>query len=126
MKISAVGVSTTNMMKSAEFYTLLGFMFPTFKEDEQHLEPITPEGSARLMIDHHDLAKSIIGEEPTHGNHSSFGIEYESADQVNSVAEKLTQAGFNVVKAPWDAFWGQRYCIVADPDGYMCDLYAAL
>jgi hypothetical protein len=24
------------------------------------------------------------------------------------------------------AFWGQRYAIVADPEGYMCDLFAPL
>jgi len=30
-----------------------------------------------------------------------------------------------VVKEPWDAFWGQHYAIVADPEGYRCDLFAA-
>ena len=34
-------------------------------------------------------------------------------------------AGFAVVKEPWDAFWGQRYAIVSDPDGYTIDLFAA-
>ena len=36
----------------------------------------------------------------------------------------IRDAGFTVVKEPWDAFWGQRYAIVADPDGYMVDLFA--
>jgi len=27
---------------------------------------------------------------------------------------------------PWDAFWGQRYAIVRDPDGNGVDLFAPL
>ncbi len=30
------------------------------------------------------------------------------------------------VKEPWDAFWGQRYAVIADPDGNTVDLFAAL
>ena len=25
---------------------------------------------------------------------------------------------------PWDAFWGQRYAVLHDPDGHQVDLYA--
>ena len=27
---------------------------------------------------------------------------------------------------PWDAFWGQRYAQVKDPDGNVVDLFAPL
>ena|SRR3989344_6283206 len=126
MKLNAVSVTTSNLGKTVEFYTLLGFVFPEHKKDEQHLEAITPEGSARLMIDAKNIVKDIIGEEPKPGNHSSFAIEYDSAKEVNSVAEKIKAAGFKIVKEPWDAFWGQRYAVVEDPDGYKVDLYASL
>jgi uncharacterized glyoxalase superfamily protein PhnB len=29
-------------------------------------------------------------------------------------------------KEPWDAFWGQRYASVKDPDGNQIDLFAPL
>ena len=29
-------------------------------------------------------------------------------------------------KAPWDAFWGQRYAMIRDPDGNEVDLFAPL
>jgi uncharacterized glyoxalase superfamily protein PhnB len=29
-------------------------------------------------------------------------------------------------KEPWDAFWGQRYALLGDPDGVRVNLYAAL
>lgn len=126
MKISAVGVVTSDLKKTVSFYELLGFTFPEHKEDEDHLEPQTPEGSARLMLDSKKLVTELLGEEPKHGNHSSFAIEYDSQDEVNRVVQKVKEAGFMVVKEPWDAFWGQRYAVVSDPDGYMVDLYASL
>ena len=126
MKLDAVGVTSSNLKRTVDFYTLLGFQFSDYKADDQHLEPITPDGSARLMIDAKNIVKDIIGENPIPGNHSSFAIRYNSADEINEVVEKVISAGFKVVKKPWDAFWGQRYAIIEDPDGYKVDLYAPL
>jgi uncharacterized glyoxalase superfamily protein PhnB len=39
---------------------------------------------------------------------------------------ELTTAGAPGYKEPWDAFWGQRYAQVKDPDGNGVDLFAAL
>ncbi len=126
MKLNAVGVTSSNLQKTVEFYSLLGFKFPEFKSDEQHLEPKTPNGSARLMIDMKNAMKDIIGENPKPGNHSPFAIQYDSAKEVDEVVQKVTEAGFKIVKQPWDAFWDQRYAVVEDPDGYKVDLYATL
>jgi uncharacterized glyoxalase superfamily protein PhnB len=126
MKLNAVGVTSTNIAKTVEFYTILGFKFPEYKKGDQHLEPITPDGSARLMIDSSTLIKEIIGETPKAGNHSNFAIEYNSVSELNEIANSISEAGFVIVKEPWDAFWGQRYAIVEDPDGYKVDLYSNL
>lgn len=126
MKLDAVGVTSNNLKKTVEFYSLLGFQFPEFKDDEGHLEPKTPDGAARLMIDRKAIVRDIIGEDPKPGNHSSFAVHYDSPAEVNEVAKKVVDAGFTVVKEPWDAFWGQRYAVVEDPDGYKVDLYAYL
>lgn len=126
MKIDAVAVTTTNMAKTIEFYALLGFHFPDGAEGEDHVEPLVPEGSARLMIDKADLAKSIIGAQPTPGNHSSFAIHMATPKEVNEACAVLSNAGHKIVKKPWDAPWGQRYGIIEDPDGYRIDLYSPL
>lgn len=126
MKISAVGVSSGDIKKTAEFYSLLGFDFTGVDLTQDHVEPITPDGSARLMIDSNQMIKDITGEEPVQGNHSTFAIEYPSVEELNGVADKLKKAGFVFKKEPWDAFWGQRYAIIADPDGCLVDLYARL
>lgn len=126
MKIDAVAITSSNLAQTVKFYSCLGFQFPEFKDDEQHLEAITNPGSARLMIDSKEMIQSIIGAEPKPGNHSPFAINYDSPIEVNEAVEKIMSAGFTIVKEPWDAFWGQRYCIVQDPDGYKVDLYATL
>jgi catechol 2,3-dioxygenase-like lactoylglutathione lyase family enzyme len=124
MKLDAVTVTSADISATAKFYEFLGFEFPEFSVDAKHLEPITPPGDVRLMIDHRDLMKSITGKEPAPPNHSSFAIKCESPADVDVSVSRIRDAGHCIVKEPWDAFWGQRYAIVADPDGYMIDLFA--
>lgn len=126
MKLNAVGVTSKNIKHSVDFYKTLGFEFPEFKDEDQHVESIPNKGSIRLMIDSEELVKSIIGETPRPSNHSTFAIEYNNPKEVDTICEILKSKGFEISKEPWDAFWGQRYAIVKDTDGYMVDLYAFL
>lgn len=126
MKLNAVGVFTSNLSETVKFYSLLGFKFPEFKADEQHVEAVTILGGTRLMIDTDKLVESLIGEKPRPGNCSVFALQYETVEELNEVATKVAASGHKVIKEPWDAFWGQRYCVVQDPDGHRIDLYATL
>lgn len=125
MKIDAIGVSSFDLKKTAAFYELLGFKFGEIKDGEDHIEPVEP-GGMRLMIDSKKLMAELINAEPKPSNHSAFAILYDSPAEVNTVAERVKQAGHTIVAEPRDAFWGQRYAIVQDPDGYRIDLFAAL
>jgi len=78
------------------------------------------------MIDSAELIENMLGASPVPPNHSSFALLCESPAQVDDVVKRVQTAGFEVAKEPWDAFWGQRYAIVKDPDGYMVDLFARL
>lgn len=126
MKIDAISVTSTDLHKTVAFYTALGFSFPEYTPDEDHLEAVPEPGAVRLMIDSATLIESIIGKKPTPANHSSFALLCESPEEVNMIAQNIKDAGFTVSKEPWDAFWGQRYAIVTDPDGYSIDLFARL
>jgi len=126
MKINAVAVASSDIKRTIEFYSLLGFEFADIKDTDQHIEPAAVDNSARLMIDSKELLEEITGEDPLPGNHSSFAIQYDSPGEIDEVCKHIREAGFEVVKEPWDAFWGQRYAVVQDPDGYKIDLYAYL
>ncbi|NCS31997.1 glyoxalase [bacterium] len=125
MNLAAVSVSTKDLTTSVEFYKILGFEFEKFSDTDEHVESINGDG-IKLMIDTESMVKSILGIKPTPSNHSQFAILYDSPAEVNERTELLTSKGFDVMKQPWDAFWGQRYAVVKDPNGYLVDVYAYL
>jgi uncharacterized glyoxalase superfamily protein PhnB len=126
MRLNAVSVTTANFEMAARFYALLGFAFPAFEPDAKHLEAIAAPGEVRLLIDDRPMMKSLTGKDPAPATHSTFAIKCESPADVDTAVAAIKAAGFTVVTEPWDAFWGQRYAVVADPDGYMSDLFAPL
>ena len=46
-----------------------------------------------------------------------IGFRVPSRDAVDELYRKLTTAGYAGQQEPYDAFWGARYAVVADPDG---------
>lgn len=126
IRLDAVAVSSKDMTKTVAFYELLGFEFAPFGADDQHVEPISKPGEVRLMIDTAELMEKLTGHPPMPPNHSSFGMVCDTPAEVDAVAASLESAGHTLTVAPWDAFWGQRYATVKDPDGYQIDIFAEL
>ena len=50
----------------------------------------------------------------------------DSPEEVDTTFKQLTDSGYKSHLEPWDAFWGQRYASVLDPDGNSVELFAAL
>lgn len=126
IRLDAVAVSTTDMAKTVAFYELLGFTFPEWGAGDKHVEPIAKPGEVRLMIDTAALMEQLTGHKPVPPNHSSFAMLCDTPAEVDAVADALNGAGHTLAVAPWDAFWGQRYATVRDPDGYQIDIFAPL
>src|SRR5262245_25722368 len=113
------------MSRSIRFYRLLGLDFPE-TPDEGHLE-VTLAGGTRLMLDSEPTIRSFRPDwDRKTGNQVALAFECGSAAEVDETYTQAVDAGFQGEKAPWDAFWGQRYAQLLDPDGNPVDLYAAL
>lgn len=125
MRIDAIAVTARDIANSVGFYELLGFEFK-YEAEALHVEAKRREGEPRLMIDSAKLAEELIGVPPKAANHSSFALLCANPGEVDAIAKQIEEAGHQIVKAPWDAFWGQRYAVIADPDGYQIDLFAEL
>lgn len=125
-RLDALAITTPDMGKTVAFYETLGFRFPKWDNEDQHVEPIPNPGEPRLMIDHVDLMKKLTGATPTPPSHASFALLCDSPAEVDALATKLAAAGYVLTQEPWDAFWGQRYATVRDPGGYQVDLFAPL
>jgi catechol 2,3-dioxygenase-like lactoylglutathione lyase family enzyme len=126
LKMNAIGMITSDMKRSLEFYALLGLAVPDFNPEEDHFDCDLGNG-VRLMWDTLELAKEFLPGY-IHGSGSSIGMAFEctSPSQVDETHASVLSAGFESLVAPWDAFWGQRYAIVKDPDGNAISLYALL
>lgn len=125
-KPDLVGIVVEDMAASLAFYRLLGLDIPPEADDERHVEISTP-GGFRIAWDTLELVKSIHDEwtEPM-GHRMGLAFRCENPDDVDALYQRVVQAGYRVRKPPWNAFWGQRYAVVVDPDGNLVDLFAGL
>ena len=125
VELNAIGIVASDMARSIQFYRLLGFDVPE-TPDEGHVDTFLPNG-VRFMLDSEDVIRSFLPDWAREtGNQISVALECASPAEVDEVYERVTSAGFEGEKEPWDAFWGQRYALLIDPDGVRVDLYAPL
>ena len=125
MSLDAIGIVSKNIEGSIKFYEILGVSLKQTGGPD-HYEGITPSG-VRIMLDSVELMKKLNPDwkEPV-GSGVILCFKQDSPQSVDAVFEKVTEAGFQSVKEPWDAFWDQRYSSVLDPDGNQIDIFASL
>ena len=115
-----------------------------WQEGQQRMREADPSDQGRL-----DTAMYAVLDELRHRLGSTFEIAEladlyaEGTDWAEEIAQgrwaasdavavvdaafaRVTGAGFRAAKEPWDAFWGQRYAVVLDPDGNHVNLFAPL
>jgi uncharacterized glyoxalase superfamily protein PhnB len=124
-ELNAIGIVASDMARSIRFYQVVGFDVPD-TPDEGHVDTSLPNGM-RLMLDTEETIRSFRPDwKRETGNQVGLALECESPAEVDEIYARVTAAGFHGEKEPWDAFWGQRYAQLQDPDGVPVDLYAAL
>jgi len=124
-QLNAVGIVVSDMARSIRFYRLVGLDVPE-APDEGHVDTFLPNG-VRFMLDTEDVVRSFRPEWTREtGNQLGLAFECASPGEVDDVYARVTAAGFHGEKEPWDAFWGQRYAQLQDPDGVRVSLYATL
>src|SRR5215211_743208 len=124
-ELNAIGIVASDMATSIRFYRTLGLDLAE-TPDEGHLEATMSSG-VRLMLDSEEVVRSFQDDWSREtGNQLSLAFECSSPAEVDEVYARVTEAGFEGEKEPWDAFWGQRYALLRDPDGVEVNLYAPL
>lgn len=126
-RFDLVGLVVGDMARSLAFYRLLGFDLPASADAEPHVEAALP-GGLRVAWDTVETVRSFDpGWTPPSGGHR-IGLAFVCHDpaDVDATYARLVEAGYEGHLAPWDAFWGQRYATVRDPDGNGIDLFAPL
>jgi catechol 2,3-dioxygenase-like lactoylglutathione lyase family enzyme len=126
-RLDAIGLVVADMARSLAFYRHLGLQIPVEADAEPHVSITLPSG-LRLMWDTVETIHSFDPEwaPPNGGPAASLAFLYDSPAEVDGTYGELVAAGFQGHREPWDAFWGQRYATLRDPDGNGIDLFAPL
>jgi catechol 2,3-dioxygenase-like lactoylglutathione lyase family enzyme len=124
-QLNAIGITVADMARSIAFYRLLGLDVPE-TPGEGHIDTVLPNGT-RFMLDTEEVIRSFLPDwKRENGNQIAIALECGSPGEVDETYARVVEAGFESEKEPWDAFWGQRYALLRDPDGVEVNLYAAL
>ncbi|GAB2859040.1 VOC family protein [Streptomyces deserti] len=126
-RFDAIGLVVSDMAASVTFYRRLGFAFPEGSEEQPHVEAELP-GGLRLLLDTEETVRSFHAgwQPPSGGSRASLALRCDSPGEVDALYEELVGAGYHGELKPWDAFWGQRYATLHDPDGNGVDPFAPL
>ncbi|MFB7715983.1 VOC family protein [Nocardia sp. NPDC056100] len=124
-QIDVVGIVVADMGAAVGFYRRLGVGFGEGAEGEPHVEAALG-GGVRLALDTEGTILSFHPEWKGGTGRMGLACRCETAAEVDAKFEELVGAGYRGELKPFDAFWGQRYATVLDPDGNGVDLYAAL
>ncbi|MET9220129.1 VOC family protein [Streptomyces sp. NPDC003300] len=125
-RIDLIGLVVADMAASLAFYRRLGIELPAAADAEPHVE-VTLPGGLRLAWDTVETVRSFDPDwSPATGSRMSLAFDCGAPEGVDAAYAELTGAGHTGHLKPWDAFWGQRYAAVYDPDGNTVDLFAAM
>ncbi|MEW2082506.1 VOC family protein [Streptomyces sp. NPDC005283] len=124
-RLDAIGLVTSDMAASLAFYRRLGLDIPADADTAPHAEATLPS-RLRVLWDTEETIRSFDPEwtRPPGGERLGLAFACRSPAEVDAVYAELIEAGYQGHLKPWDAFWGQRYAVILDPDGCGVSLFA--
>ena len=118
--LSQVNIVVSDMDASAAFYARLGVHLtdggmPEWAPHHRSTDEAATESA------HVDLDSVVFASDWNRGWQGGAGVvltfRVPTRDDVDRLHRELTDAGHASQQGPYDAFWGARFAIVADPDG---------
>lgn len=126
-QLEQIDLVSKDLNKSIVFYRALGLKIPkdavwSGKTKPHHATIRLPNG-IDISLSSPAIAraynKSYRGKG---GSELVIGFSVKTRRAVDALYAKMTKAGYKGASPPWDAFWGARYAIIADPDGNLVGL----
>jgi catechol 2,3-dioxygenase-like lactoylglutathione lyase family enzyme len=126
-RFQVIGFVVADMAASLAFYRALGLELPAEADGEPHVSLEIP-GGPTIAWDTQDTIRSFDASwtPPPAGHRMSVAFACDDPADVDATHDKLVAAGYRSHLDPWDAFWGQRYATLLDPDDNAVDLFAPL
>ena len=119
--VAHINVVARRFDETLAFYRLLGFDIPEPVKQPPgalHAEAKVEDG-AGLEIDNDHLARiyNASWRAPSGARSALITISVATRAEVDETYAALTAAGHEGRQPPYDAFWGSRFAVVADPEG---------
>jgi uncharacterized glyoxalase superfamily protein PhnB len=122
--LNTIGIVVHDMGASLAFYRTLGLPVPDGQEAEANVEVALPNGitlgflSEAMARQADDTFQTPVGQR--------LNLQFACADatEVDATHARLVAAGYASHTAPWDAYWGQRFARIIDPNGLVINLFA--
>lgn len=125
--LHTISITVKDLGKSLSFYRTLGLAIPEGQDQEHHVEYSDENGYIIDFIPENTMLQTDPNWKAPIGQ-KRIGLQFScsSSEEVDSTYQKLIDAGHPSFKEPWDAFWGQRFAQVIDPDGNNVSFFASL
>jgi catechol 2,3-dioxygenase-like lactoylglutathione lyase family enzyme len=125
-KVDLMGMVVRDMATTLRLYRRLGMDIPASADHDGHVEVVLP-GGFRIAWDTLEIIRTMSPDyELPSVPQPGLAFLCDSPAEVNTLYAELVAEGFHGHLEPWDAFWGQRYAVLVDPDNHLVDLFARL
>jgi catechol 2,3-dioxygenase-like lactoylglutathione lyase family enzyme len=115
-RLKQVNIAVRDMDAMAAFYERLGLPLAGHPDWTAHHRSAPGDDAPDIELD--SIAFTSQWNEGWDGRSGVvLGFEVPSRDAVDRLYEQLTAAGAASQQTPFDAFWGARFAVIADPDG---------
>lgn len=127
IRLHTVGLVVQDMPRALAFYRILGLEIPVEDDHAPHVE-FTGANGLVMGFDTEEVVVSSDPhwQKPVGGQRVNLQFELDSPAEVDTTYARLVAAGAGEYASPWDAFWGQRFARVTDPDDNVVSLFAEL
>jgi uncharacterized glyoxalase superfamily protein PhnB len=121
IRFDAIDLICRDIDATVAFYRLVGADIPDdtiwrTASGAHHVSDV-PLGAMGLSFNSPALTRGFHAGYDQSPTPTIIGFRVPTRDAVDEVHARLVDAGHPSRQEPYDAFWGARYAIVADPDG---------
>ena len=125
IRLDMIGIVVKDIPTSLKFYRSLGIDSPEPEGGPYH--QVMLDSGVRLSWNAESMMKELEKDwDSPVGQRVGMAFLCGTPAEVDALHAKLTGEGYEGKMDPWDAFWGQRYARVSDPDGNVVDIFCPL
>jgi catechol 2,3-dioxygenase-like lactoylglutathione lyase family enzyme len=128
--LGKVNLVVRDMDAMVAFYARLGVEVPNaappWEQWDAHHRTLSQADELDFDLDSAAFAGQWNEGWPAGQGGAVLGFRFPTRAAVDATFADLVAAGYAAQQAPYDAFWGERYAVVVDPDGNSVGLASPL